>query len=278
MRPLEPLRSPTDRVEISRSAHEASSRTSFATGMRSLAGMMVAFLLVATSPASPALADNVVPNAEFDENLQGWNTPANAVDAVWDPRDVDDSGASGSALVTSAETMLRTAVGLSQCVPLPAVDLLEFSGAVYVPSGQSEEAVVGYIMDWQEGDCNGRISLGFVPSAEGTDAWEILEQTFEPPIGAGSVNILGYIRFEAKNDPDGAFQAYFDSIRLVPEPSTALLRASALLVLAALAVGGRPTGRASVVRTRWSRSLPRWAASRASLSGTPSSDRRHRIA
>ncbi len=278
MRPLEPLRSPTDRVEISRSAHEASSRTSFATGMRSLAGTMVAFLLVATSPASPALADNVVPNAEFDVNLQGWNTPAIAVDAVWDPRDVDDSGASGSALVTSAETRLRTAVGLSQCVPLPAVDLLEFSGAVYVPSGQSEEAVVGYVMDWQEGDCNGRISLGLVPNAEGTDAWEILEETFEPPIGAGSVNILGFINFAAKNDPDGAFQAHFDSIRLVPEPSTALLHASALLVLAALAVGRRSTGRASVVRTCWSRSLPRWAASRASLSGTPSSDRRHRIA
>ena len=151
---------------------------------------------------------------------------------------IKNASASLGESLKSAETRLRTAVGLSQCVPLPAVDRLEFSGAVYVPSGQSEEAVVGYTLDWQEGgDCNGRISLGFVPSAEGTDAWEILEETFEPPIGAGSVGILGRITFEAKNDPDGAFQAYFDSIRLVPEPSTALLHASALLVLAALAVG-----------------------------------------
>ena len=106
--------------------------------------------LLATLALAPlAQAENLVVNGEFDEDVVGWSTSSISVEGVWASLDFDGSGSSGSVLVTSTLEQLRVSVGVTQCVDFEPGQTLEFSGALYVPSGQSEAASVGYIMDWR---------------------------------------------------------------------------------------------------------------------------------
>jgi hypothetical protein len=180
--------------------------------------LALAVAIAGMLPVGRSLAAELVQNGEFDQNTLEWGFNSNLVEFAWDPLDVDNAATSGSVRVTSTETRLNVAVGITQCLVLPPGELFDFSGAVYVPSAQSETATVGYTLDWRAGDCGSRIELGLVGNAMETDAWELLESTVTPPDGAGSVSIVARITFAAKNDPDGAFTAHFDAVRL-PEPS-----------------------------------------------------------
>lgn len=162
----------------------------------------------------------LVDNGEFDQDVTGWGINSNLVQPDWDPLDFEGSLESGSALVTSTETRLNTAVGITQCILLPAAAPLDFHGAIFVPSAQSEAATVGYSFDWRTGDCGARVSLEIAGNAVGADMWETVEAIAMPPPDANSLVIVARITFATKNDPDGPFQAHFDAIRL-PEPHCA---------------------------------------------------------
>ncbi len=191
-------------------------------------------VITAMALAAPVVhAENLVVNGEFNQDLAGWSTESASVEGVWAALDFDGSMDSGSVLVTSVESRTGISVGVTQCVEIPPGQPLEFSGALYVPSGQSEEASVGYIMDWREGregtGCGARVSLiGVNPESGVFDEWVFLEETLEPPEGAESVVIIGRINFAAKNDPNGAFDTYFDAVAL-PEPANAGLLALGVL-------------------------------------------------
>jgi len=162
----------------------------------------------------------LVDNGEFDQDVTGWGVNSNLVQPDWDPLDFGGSLESGSALVASTETRLNTAVGITQCIVLPATAPLDFHGAIFVPSAQSEAATVGYSFDWRAGDCGARVGLEIAGNAAGTDVWEMIEAIAAPPPDADSLVIVARITFAIKNDPDGPFQAHFDAIRL-PEPHRA---------------------------------------------------------
>lgn len=192
--------------------------------------------------ASPVRAIDIVTNGHFDSDTAGWSESAGDVEAVWDPLDVDGSANSGSAEVTSTDSRLDTELGITQCLELPVEETFDFSGAIYVPSGQAETATVGYSLDWDGGEaCDvGRILLEEVGDASVTDTWETMDESFIPPEGARSVVVIGRIAFGAKDQSDGAFTAHFDAIAfdtiaLVPEPGATAGSAALCAALAGCA-------------------------------------------
>ncbi len=187
-------------------------------------------------------ADDLVTNGHFDQDTVGWGTNSVDVAVEWDVLDVDASPTSGSAEVTSTDSRLNTAVGITQCLTLPVEEDFDFAGSIYVPSAQAETATVGYTLDWYAGTtCSGgRIFLEGVGNTTLTDTWEDFADRFRPPEGSRSVVVLGRIAFASKNQPDGAFTAHFDAISFVPEPGATLCFATLFMALAGCVAATRP--------------------------------------
>lgn len=190
-------------------------------------------------PLSAARSEDLVVNGGFDENVASWVNSQAFLEVGWGPSDVKGSPLSGSALVTSTDSRTGVTVGMTQCMNLSSTDFHDFTGWIYRPSGQSEEARVGFLLDWRTDVCGSgiRIRITYLEHASSTDTWELIEGSVEPPVDAFSVLIHAYILFSAKNESGGAYQTYFDNIKFVPEPSLSTQSFVAALTLVALATG-----------------------------------------
>lgn len=202
-----------------------------------VSGIWATSLCVIAMPLGAARAEDLVINGSFDENVSNWASNNSLIDHVWDALDADGSVSSGSALVTSTYTAPNVPVPMTQCIDLSTTGFHDFEGSIYRPSGQSEEADVGFMLEWITGSCGeggDRYGLTTLGNAEDTDSWELVEASLEPPVAAVSVIVHAWIRFSTKNEPDGAYQAYFDNIQFVPEPGAPLQSVAAALALAGL--------------------------------------------
>ncbi len=194
-------------------------------------------ICVIALPLGTARSEDLVVNGSFDEGVANWVRNSDLIEYTWDSFDAAGSSSSGSALVTSTEEWLRVAVGITQCMNLPSATFYHFAGEIYRPSGQSEDARVGFGVEWRTGTCSdgSRHLIVFPENAKEVDTWEPIEASFERPEAAGSAVIHAWINFAAKNEPTGAYQAYFDNIEFVPEPSVGMQYLAASLTLLAFA-------------------------------------------
>ena len=101
-------------------------------------------ILMVTIAASPAVAQNLVVNPNFDIDTSGWVGPG-----VWDMLDVDGSPTSGSA------THVINSIGSAgfafelQCVILdPMIVGYDFSVWTYVASGQTATGYARVDLVW----------------------------------------------------------------------------------------------------------------------------------
>ena len=192
-------------------------------------------LLVA---ASTAQGQNLLQNPGFDVNLAHWmEADPVVVEDTWDPMDVDDSPTSGSLRQENLNEDGVTTSGVSQCVPVDAGQAYMLGGSTYVPSGQPAEGRAEIIGGWHdEAGCTGGFiggSFGFVGTSANFDDWFRFES--EPIVAPDGAQALEVILGCRKRDAAGTFVAFWDEVFVLPEPTSELLRAVALLAVAVLA-------------------------------------------
>jgi len=108
---------------------------------RPLAAVAVAALLTVFS--SPGFAQNLLPNADFDTNLDGWDT---TVGTDWSPQDSDGSPTSGS-LVIAVSTPQSTAI--TTCVPVTGGDTYDLGADIKIAAQGDAQGKAFVIARWE---------------------------------------------------------------------------------------------------------------------------------
>ena len=103
---------------------------------------ILAALSVAALPAA-SLAQNVLPNADFDTDLSGWDTTA---DTSWSPLDSDASPSSGSLQIVVTE-LKSTAITV--CVPVVGGETYEFGVDILIETQGTAEGRAGIVVRWE---------------------------------------------------------------------------------------------------------------------------------
>jgi len=171
-------------------------------------------ILMVTAAASPAVAQNLVVNPDFDIDTSGWVGPG-----VWDMLDVDGSPTSGSATYVITSTGSSGAAFVRQCVILdPMIGGYDFSVWTYVASGQTATGYARSDLVWYTDTlCDSGSFLGFDEFSHSSllDVWEQSGgSVFTPPTALS-------VRVTAVNQSfgDGDFQVYVDGFSLEPNLS-----------------------------------------------------------
>ena len=177
---------------------------------------MVAFAFVSlVFSATPLLAQDLVLNGGFDDDLSGWDTAGDPnMVVVWSATDAGSSAASGSMRVVNVSAGASNGVTASQCIPVNTGQRYTVTGKVRVPSGagQSIDNRALVSLRWYGGpDCT--TSIGGAATANGSpqsfDVWvsQTLTETARP--GARSVEVR---TLNTKYPAGGSFIALFDDV------------------------------------------------------------------
>jgi hypothetical protein len=184
--------------------------------------------------ATPALAQNLVANAEFDTQVDTLVWADFAETTSWDALDVDNSLSSGSALLT--ESAQGQTGRIEQGITVSAGTPYTLSGCGLIPSGQSAQGYFEIAVVWYADPCTsistsiGFDSLGLVPGP--LDSWEcpLIDVVAPPAAQCGRV-----VLFMRNNAGSGPFSIHFDAVYL-PEPTgpyPLMVNLGVLLALAA---------------------------------------------
>lgn len=160
---------------------------------------------------SPATAQNMVANGDFDTNVAGW-TPF-IIPFDWDPSDWSFDPSSGSGLATNNENGYMHA-GIDTCVDgIVAGQRYDLGGMIAIPTVQSGDGSAGFGVYWRDGvGCSGAQSDGGTsPYITETDTWiHIGKWNLEAPPGAQSAQVGIYNqKTSLGTDP---FLSYHDGV------------------------------------------------------------------
>jgi hypothetical protein len=208
-------------------------------------------IAVALFSATPAVAENLVLNPDFDTGLTPWTQAFGDV--------VEWVELEGDGAMRITETTVGQTSRSRQLIRVTAGSKLTLSGCGYIESGQTG---IGYFIIGanfapvdcpQFGDVFGPLSLGLVSAP--LDEWVCSDLAFTVPETAQCAEVVLFIR---DNMAAGPFRVHFDEIFL-PEPDGLPLSLVACVTLAALA-----RSRRSVADSRWRRRQPGCSRSRSS--------------
>lgn len=170
--------------------------------------------------ASPALAQSLITNTDFDTDLTGWLL--SAPPPVWDAFDIDLSPTSGSALLVNAEAGAGSDVtALARCLNLPLPGGVVFGISGYIPGGQATAgSVVVRLNQYRDPDCDptggfGGLTGYFVVQSTTTDTWV---GTYEPQKKVPGIDSIGYEVGIRKTEAGGTFMAFVDAALLEVDP------------------------------------------------------------
>ncbi|HXC52360.1 MAG TPA: hypothetical protein VN634_15875 [Candidatus Limnocylindrales bacterium] len=170
--------------------------------LRPLAAGAVAAMLTVFS--SPVFAQNLLPNADFDTNLDGWDT---TVGTDWSPQDSDGSPSSGSLAIVVTEPK---STAITTCVPVTAGDTYEFGADIKIDLEGSAEGRAVIVVRWEaDAACsqslNDLLESTFLTSAPD---WTTHHVTAAAPQGA--VAALVELRTTKTGPAGGSITASFD--------------------------------------------------------------------
>jgi len=176
---------------------------------RSMIGCVLFVVIILCG--SPALAQNLVSNGEFDINVAGW-TPY-GIGFEWDPSDWSGDPSSGSGLATNdADGYMHAAI--HSCVDgIVAGQRYDLGGMIAIPSGQSGGGSAGFGFYWLDGTgCSGTQTWGgSTPYVVVSDTWIHLGLwNLEAPSGAQSVQVA--IFNEKTSSGTNPFVSHHDGI------------------------------------------------------------------
>jgi hypothetical protein len=166
--------------------------------------------------SAPAIAQNLVANASFDEDLQSWswNPAIDYWSVAWSSEDADGASASGSVAITFTPKHgvngVPHGVGvLGTGIAVENGRLYEFGAKVRVPAGQAGAGNPGLTLWWDPANDPGGDGLTqelALPAA--TSGWTSVTGQFRAPTSSGLSLMLGL----AKQDSPGTLTVQFDDV------------------------------------------------------------------
>ena len=175
-----------------------------------------ALMLMLATAAQSTVAQNLVLNGSFDQNVGFWQNP-DPPPATWSSLDVNASATSGSAQLRNESSVADTRLYLlRQClIPAQTSQYRVEVAALVSPQNTGGRLVVSRI-DHSSADCSGG-ATGFSGYFVDTSAaWQRTGGEIPSQIAAGSsIELLIGVEKDAAG---GSFVAYVDDVRLVPSP------------------------------------------------------------
>ena len=188
-----------------------------------------------TTPPSSVCQQNLLVNGDFDSNRAGWLPTVGSFDPAFDWLDAPDSG---SLRIDNDSPNPQSGTGPRQCVAIVPGGEYDLRAWIRVPPDQGVVGAASARVVWYDGSeppCNaGPIgSVLIAGPAPETGAFEPVERlALTAPLDA---RLAGVVLVVNKTDAGGLYQAWFDHVKLVPEPGSTAAGAAALLPLAVLA-------------------------------------------
>jgi hypothetical protein len=207
--------------------------------------LLLAVPVTAGAPARAAEPDFFDP---FDASVFGYVATVSNVQIEFAP-EVGHAAAGSARIVNTRSDSLSGPVDwMLDCFSADAGTDYTAAAWILLPEGQTATGQATVMVTWYASvSCSQATFLSFGRTYEirnpGSD-WQLTEEPLTAPPGALGARI-GMTVF--KNESTGSLVAYFDELRFAPEPSTAAAGVAALLALALL---GKPRGRAGRVRWR----------------------------
>lgn len=164
---------------------------------------------------SPLMADSLE-NSNFNSDLSGWDNPS-LYSASWDPLDAEDTGDSGSALLTHEIEGNNGTLGiLHQCLAISPGAEYEFGALTYIPAGEPAfTAGIIIVFTYATADCTGDL-LQFEASSFDDDQgiWGPTTGSITTDSGTASAEIRLGVR-KASGVTDDA-SVHFDNVYVDP--------------------------------------------------------------
>ena len=157
--------------------------------------VFVAMLVVA--PAC-ARAQNLLPNADFDTDLAGWDT---TIGTSWTADDSDGSSSSGSLQIVVSE-LKSTAI--TTCVPVTAGEAYDFGADIKLDLQGNAEGRAGVVARWEEDAGCGQESQVFPANTFLTSAPDWTTQHITATAPDGAVAALVELRATKTGGSDGS--------------------------------------------------------------------------
>jgi len=176
---------------------------------------IVSIIILGIFLAMPAAAQNILQNPGFDSDVSGWVNPYGFT-VVWDSRDANDSPGSGSAFATNTVGNGGSSGMLSQCFPVSPDKMINFSGKIYQPSGQTGSGN-GHIRlrYYTDTACSSYLGEGSSSMNQNSfDTWFEVSGNDSSPSSAQSVEMFLAIISDVLGED---FSVYFDDVVLTIE-------------------------------------------------------------
>jgi hypothetical protein len=186
--------------------------------------------------ATPAAAQNLLANPEFDDDVDGWTADVAGISGSHDAEDYAGIPGSGSARVVNSRDDIEPG-GITQCVTIPEQDgTVPFSATVWVrvADGDSSHAaavVALWFLANDTCDLNDGLLSGVAPT-HGAEIWG-RSGAVASIYPAATRSVRFDLRVQKFGDPGGARAALFDHAYLPDPPGSAgaLCAACALAAL-----------------------------------------------
>lgn len=170
--------------------------------------------------ASTSVAQNLVPNPNFDTEIAPWiNNDVDHMTVTWSSSDADGSVGSGSVLLVQSSPTSNFGIQLyTACLALPGAASYTFGGKFRIPSGQATHGNGFAGVEWySDAACSNIINTSFAPAVTDFSTWELSSMpAVTPP--AGSVAAVAEL-FAMKTEAGGSFSVYADDAFLIPTSS-----------------------------------------------------------
>ena len=171
---------------------------------------VAALSLVAFAAGAPA--QNLAPNAEFDDNIDGWEEVPDAFLAIdWSSVDRTGDATSGSLLGTNSDSSSAN-LGFYSCVnSISEGESYQYSAFAFVPESQSGLGGVLLALYWWDGlGCSGTQTLeDNSPSAVAGDGWIYLSAD---PSEAPDGTVSAQLAISIDKGAGGTLAGHFDSV------------------------------------------------------------------
>ena len=179
----------------------------------------------AGAPPLAAQNPNLISNAEFHQNVDGWSATAGYSSIAWNSFDWTECGSlSGSALFSNGGPTGNQTAFATVCVPtIEDATIHSFGGELRFPTGQNRTGTATLLTTWLAGaDCAGAV-LGTTPagvivnSAFDAGIWvQVRVDAAYAPAGSGSAQIAVQL---VKNEAGGGLDLRLDGFYLVAQPA-----------------------------------------------------------
>jgi hypothetical protein len=164
---------------------------------------------LACAAADAALADNLVPNWDFDLHVVGWK-PASLLSAKMAFAPLDEKGSTGSGSLRLYDLAPGAYVGVfSSCFPIEGGEPIVYGGSAYAPGAEVPQSVRASLYMYDDPACGGSGSAwpNDVSASTGMVTWGTSQGTVVPAASRKAARL----HFFLNAAPTPAPEVYIDN-------------------------------------------------------------------